>query len=97
MLRDEPRRIIAELCRQFYQLGWVSGSGGSMGIHKDDRIYMTPSGVQKERLGEEDIFVLDESGKILLRPDAIDGKVSARAPIFLICLFPARLYEQIKF
>lgn len=54
-----------------------------MSIYKDDRIYITPSGVQKERLGEEDIFVLDESGEILSRPDAIDIKVSASTPIFL--------------
>lgn len=27
-----PRRLIPELCRLFYQLGWVTGTGGGISI-----------------------------------------------------------------
>lgn len=32
---EHPRKLIPELCRQFYHLGWVTGTGGGMTIkHK---------------------------------------------------------------
>nr|VFJ76717.1 MAG: methylthioribulose-1-phosphate dehydratase [Candidatus Kentron sp. FW] len=81
-LKNDPRRIIVELCRRFYTLGWVSGTGGGMGIFQNGRAYVPPSGVQKERLAEEDIFVLDTSGNILSGPESTH-RVSACAPLFL--------------
>lgn len=78
----DPRRLIVELCRQFYGLGWVSGTGGGVSIREDGKVYMAPSGVQKERLREEDLFVLDEEGEVTSAP-ATDGvRVSACAPLF---------------
>lgn len=29
---QEGQRLVAELCRGFYELGWVSGTGGSISI-----------------------------------------------------------------
>ncbi|XP_028059074.1 probable bifunctional methylthioribulose-1-phosphate dehydratase/enolase-phosphatase E1 isoform X2 [Camellia sinensis] len=54
----ETKALISELCRQFYNLGWVSGTGGSITIKVHDDsipkphqlIVMSPSGVQKERM-----------------------------------------------
>eukprot|EP00795_Rhopilema_esculentum_P005848 gene5848-11167_t len=47
----EIRRLIPELCNQFYHLGWMSGTGGAMSIREGpNRILVTPSAVQKERL-----------------------------------------------
>jgi methylthioribulose-1-phosphate dehydratase len=77
----DPRALIVELCRQFYGMGWVSGTGGGISIREDDRVYMAPSGVQKERLAPEDLFVLDAEGNVLERP-AASAKVSACAPLF---------------
>lgn len=51
--------LICELCRLFYGLGWVSGTGGGISIRGPEGIYMAPSGVQKERLRPEDVFLLD--------------------------------------
>ena len=62
------RELICELCKQFFDSGWVTGTGGSISIRYGNRIYMTPSGVQKERLGPEDIFTLDYVGNILFFP-----------------------------
>lgn len=50
--------LICELCRLFYGLGWVSGTGGGISIRGDEGIYIAPSGVQKERLTPDDIFLL---------------------------------------
>jgi len=49
---QEAKALITELCRQFYQLGWVSGTGGSITIKVHDDsiakpqqlIIMSPSG-----------------------------------------------------
>ena len=79
MSKTDPRQLICELCRQFYTQGWVSGTGGGISIKEGDRVYMAPSGVQKERLQPEDLFVLDGSGKVLEAPA---GNLSACAPLF---------------
>ncbi|KAL9346062.1 hypothetical protein Peur_060915 [Populus x canadensis] len=59
----DTRVLIADLCKQFYSLGWVSGTGGSITIKAHDDsipkrqqlILMSTSGVQKERMEPEDI------------------------------------------
>ncbi|KIR58108.1 methylthioribulose-1-phosphate dehydratase [Cryptococcus bacillisporus CA1873] len=55
---EHPANLICDLCREFYKLGWVTGTGGGISIRKDDVVYLAPSGVQKERIKPEHIFVL---------------------------------------
>lgn len=44
-----PRDVICALLRNFYTQGWCAGSGGGISIRDDDnKIYVAPSGVQKE-------------------------------------------------
>jgi methylthioribulose-1-phosphate dehydratase len=76
-----PRALIVELCRHFYSLGWVSGTGGGMSIRTGGRIYVAPSGVQKERLTEDDLYVLDEQGAVVEAP-VTGTKPSACTPLF---------------
>ncbi|KAI9083612.1 hypothetical protein K1719_034554 [Acacia pycnantha] len=72
----ETRALISELCRHFYNLGWVSGTGGSITIKVHDDsipksqqlILMSPSGVQKERMEPEDMYVLSHDGSVLSAP-----------------------------
>ncbi|KAL4554066.1 hypothetical protein LXL04_039822 [Taraxacum kok-saghyz] len=72
----QTKSLISELCRLFYNLGWVSGTGGSITakVHDDSvpkseqLIIMSPSGVQKERMVEEDMYVLSSNGDILYTP-----------------------------
>ena len=54
--------LICQLCRQFYDLGWVSGTGGGISIRAPEGIYMAPSGVQKERILPQDVFLLADPG-----------------------------------
>ncbi|KAJ0988856.1 hypothetical protein J5N97_007212 [Dioscorea zingiberensis] len=73
---SETRSLVAELCRQFYTLGWVSGTGGSITVkvHEDSvprphqLIVMSPSGVQKERMAPEDMYVMSGAGTVLSAP-----------------------------
>ncbi len=79
-------QLISELCRQFYHLGWVSGTGGGISIRAPEGIYMAPSGVQKERIAPEDVFLLDgdqlDDCRVLRRPQAAGLKVSECQPLF---------------
>jgi methylthioribulose-1-phosphate dehydratase len=82
----DTARLICELCRQFYGLGWVSGTGGGISIRADDGIYMAPSGVQKERIVEDDVFVLDATDlatcRVLRAPTDRLLRVSECQPLF---------------
>ncbi|PIK55032.1 putative methylthioribulose-1-phosphate dehydratase [Apostichopus japonicus] len=65
--KEHPRHLIPELCRLFYDLGWMTGSGGALSIKEGNEIYVTPSGVQKERIQPDDLFVTNLNG------DELDG------------------------
>ncbi|KAG8364926.1 hypothetical protein BUALT_Bualt18G0049500 [Buddleja alternifolia] len=92
----ETKALISELCRQFYQLGWVSGTGGSISIKAHDDsipkphqlVVMSPSGVQKERIMEEDMCILSPDGCVLCEPlvkpwPHKPPKCSDCAPVFM--------------
>ncbi|CAL4988231.1 unnamed protein product [Urochloa decumbens] len=74
----EARELVAELCRHFYAPGWVTGTGGSITVKVNDPdvpladrlIVMSPSGVQKERMVAEDMYVFSADGKVLSAPEA---------------------------
>lgn len=91
MLRDAPvttvddaRQTICELGRRFYAQGWVSGTGGGISIRVDDRVVMAPSGVQKELLTPEDMFLLDLAGEVVERPASSTLRVSECRPLFFL-------------
>ncbi len=81
-ITPEPRTLVTELCRQFYDLGWCTGTGGGMSIREGDRVYMAPSGVQKERIRPEDVFVLDLEGEVIERPADPTLRISECKPLF---------------
>lgn len=62
-----PANHICELCRKFYEHGWVTGTGGGVSIRSGNRIYIAPSGVQKELMQPTDMFVMDYESKAYLR------------------------------
>ena len=82
MTQENPREIIPELCRQFYTLGWCTGTGGGIAIREGDTIYMAPSGVQKERILPRDIFELSLEGEILIAPANPALKLTECSPLF---------------
>ncbi|KAK4874694.1 hypothetical protein RN001_014054 [Aquatica leii] len=87
---EHPKNLIPELCRQFYTLGWVTGTGGGISIKHEDKIYIAPSGVQKERIQPNDMFVQDIHGKdIELPPPDKKLKKSQCTPLFM-CAYTKR-------
>jgi methylthioribulose-1-phosphate dehydratase len=71
------------LLREFYRLGWCTGSGGGISIKEDDKIWVAPSGVHKEFVEEEDLFSIDNTGKVLTPPKNEKLKCSECTPLFL--------------
>ena len=82
MSEPSPQRVITELSRQFYEQGWATGTGGGISVRQNGRVYMAPSGVQKERIAEDDIFELDHEGNVLRSPDKPGLKVSECSSLF---------------
>jgi ribulose-5-phosphate 4-epimerase/fuculose-1-phosphate aldolase len=84
-----PQHVIVELMKLYYKEGWVSGTGGGVSIKKDGKVYIAPSGVHKERIKPQDIYVLDEEDKIVYDPNEhVTGttfKISACKPLFSLC------------
>ncbi len=76
------REKIPAMCREFYRLGWVSGTGGGISVRRNDIVYMAPSGVQKEKITGEDLFILSLQGEILSRPANTALKLTECAPLF---------------
>jgi len=83
-----PANLIPELCANFYKLGWVTGTGGGISIRQGKIVYIAPSGVQKERIKPEHIFVLSypqpppPEPRIFLRRPQNNLKESACTPLF---------------
>ena len=67
MPSDTPS-LICDLARQFYDLGWVTGTGGGICIRDGERVTIAPSGVQKERMSPEQMFTMSLDGSIIGRP-----------------------------
>lgn len=86
----KPANLIPELCRSFYHLGWVTGTGGGITIRQGNVVYIAPSGVQKERIESTDIFVLPypqsitspHADRVFLRKPIKNLKESACTPLF---------------
>jgi hypothetical protein len=86
---EEAKSLICDLCRQFYDQGWVSGTGGGISVKAGSgQIVMAPSGVQKERMQPSDMFVLDSRGEVAEMPKARPPpykppKLSECSPLFM--------------
>ncbi len=79
---DHPANLICRLCRNFYNLGWVGGTGGGTSIKRGSHIFIAPSGVQKELMQPMNIFVLQYDTRSYVRKP-LDLKPSACTPLFL--------------
>ncbi len=70
MTERETRELLVELLRSFYDKGWVSGTGGGIcGPADGGRLLMAPTGVHKERVEPEDLFLIDPAdGRVVQAP-----------------------------
>lgn len=78
----DARKNIVELCKLLYDQGFMAGTAGGMSVKDGGVIYITPSGVQKERMRANDMTMFDtEKQQYIERPDQI-YKPSACVPLF---------------
>ncbi|ODV78644.1 Methylthioribulose-1-phosphate dehydratase [Suhomyces tanzawaensis NRRL Y-17324] len=95
---NHPANLICELCRLFYDLNWVTGTGGGISIRdvegpNPNLVYIAPSGVQKERIQPWEMFVVDLPDTIVRTPNecpkeltkSYKYKPSACTPLFVSC------------
>jgi methylthioribulose-1-phosphate dehydratase len=64
------RELLCELLRLFYDKGWVSGTGGGIcAVEEPGRLLLAPTGVHKERVTPDDLFVVSvDTGDVLESP-----------------------------
>ena len=63
------RALLCELLSLFYEKGWVAGTGGGICAALDgETLLMAPSGVHKERVAPDDLFVVDRHGRVVQAP-----------------------------
>lgn len=81
-----PANLICTLCKQFFHNNWCTGTGGGISIKDSEtnRYYLAPSGVQKEQMTPDDLFVMDAQTLEYLRAPEL-YRPSACTPLFLAC------------
>lgn len=73
------REEIEELCataRQCYARGWVPATSGNFSVRAGNRMFITPSGLDKGKLTRDDLLEIDMEGAVLGgngRPSAETG------------------------
>jgi len=63
MLMQEERELIIEYCLRMLKDGLTVGTSGNISVRVDDKIAITPSGVDYEMMAPEDVCVLTPDGK----------------------------------
>jgi methylthioribulose-1-phosphate dehydratase len=80
----EQRGLLCEMLRLFYDKGWVSGTGGGICATLDDgNLLVAPTGVHKERVQPDDLFLVDPASGAIVRPPLVQSlRPSECTPIF---------------
>lgn len=71
MSDQETRQLLVEQLRAFYGRDWVSGTGGGIcGPAEDGNLLVAPTGVHKERVHPDDLFVIAVADTSVVLPPA---------------------------
>ena len=91
------RALVAQLCECFYKAGWATGTGGGVSIrvggpseNRPYRIFVAPSGVQKEDLVGDDVFELNMDREVVVPPKTPNLRQSACTPLWYV------VYKHVK-
>jgi len=78
------RSLVAQLCEHFYRNGWTTGTSGGVCIRvggpqesRPWRVFVAPSGIQKEDMVGDDVFELDMNRNVIVPPRTSTLKQSA--------------------
>lgn len=78
--------LVCRLARQFYELGWATGTGGGICIREGQQVLVAPSGVQKERMTPEQMFTFSIDGSMVSRPADADLRPSECTSLFMAAI-----------
>jgi methylthioribulose-1-phosphate dehydratase len=78
--------LVCDLARQFYELGWATGTGGGICIREGPLVLVAPSGVQKERMTPEQMFTFSLDGSIVSRPADASLRPSECTALFMAAI-----------
>jgi len=91
------RALVAQLCECFYKAGWATGTGGGVSIrvggpseNRPYRVFVAPSGVQKEDMVGDDVFELDMDRQVVAPPKTPNLRQSACTPLWYV------VYKHVK-
>lgn len=66
---SDIRELVCELLRLFYDKDWLSGTGGGIcALESPGRLLLAPTGVHKERVRPDHLFVVDAGTGEVLEP-----------------------------
>ena len=66
MREPELRRHLVEICHRMYRQGYIAAGDGNVSAKLDDeRVLVTPTGLHKGFISEDDLVITDLSGKLL--------------------------------
>jgi len=85
------KALVSQLCECFYKAGWATGTGGGVSIrvggpaeNRPYRVFVAPSGVQKEDMVGDDVFELDMDGQVVAPPKTPMLRQSACTPLWYV-------------
>ncbi|KAL7519515.1 hypothetical protein ACHAWX_004267 [Stephanocyclus meneghinianus] len=85
------KALVAQLCERFYYQGWATGTGGGVSIRvggpsegRPYRVFVAPSGVQKEDMVGDDVFEMDMNQEVVEAPKTPNLKISACTPLWFV-------------
>ena len=84
----ETRALLCELLRAFHDKGWASGTGGGIcGPADDGNLFLAPTGVHKERVKPEDLFIVSPAdGSVVVHAEDPTLKPSECNGVFRTCV-----------
>jgi L-fuculose-phosphate aldolase len=81
--RDEAGANIVRVCRRLYERGLVAGPDGNVSVRLlDGTILVTPSGMSKVDVGDEDLVMVDLEGRLQGRARAPSSELQMHLRIY---------------
>mmetsp|Transcript_3941 Transcript_3941/g.6026 ORF Transcript_3941/g.6026 Transcript_3941/m.6026 type:complete len:588 (-) Transcript_3941:68-1831(-) len=88
---ESVKALISQLCEKFFNNGWATGTGGGVSIRvggpsegRPYRVFVAPSGIQKEDMVGDDVFELDMNQNVVQAPKTPNLRQSACTPLWYV-------------
>ena len=66
MTYPDIREAICDVCHKMWQLGWVAANDGNISVRTgENRIWVTPAGVSKGYMTEDQLVCVDLDGNVV--------------------------------